>query len=147
MNFKKSFLIILVSVGIIFTGCSSRKDVPSVGVDQIVSNQSIGKETSMKNARQWMQENIVPEGAVISASIDSTISASCPQGDGFSNIKVNVPVLDNSGKIVGQKIYADLQCQTYGESCYLTSDAVKKPNFKKDKCDNSLPVVFQKVSN
>jgi hypothetical protein len=139
-SFNLSFLVLF---SVVVAACS--KPAEKVGIDQLISNQSIGKNTGMLNARSWLNDNIVPEGAVISVEIDSRMKSDCPQGDGYLTAKVNIPVLDANNKVIGQKVYAELQCATYGDGgCFLTSDAKKKPSYKKDECNTSLPAVFQK---
>lgn len=138
----RTFLLIMVAFSLY--ACSKAPE--KVGIDQLISNQSIGKAQGLSNARQWLNDNIVPEGAVLSAEPDSRMKMDCPQGDGYLTVKVNIPALDSAGKIVGQKVYAELQCDTYSPNgCFLTTDAKKKPSYKKDQCNESLPPVFQKI--
>jgi hypothetical protein len=125
------------------TACG--KEAPKVGIDQLISNQSTGKTMAMANAHIWMTENVIPDGAVISADIDSAMKTDCPQGDGYATVKIMVPVVTPDGKVIGQREFANLQCRTYGNTgCFTTKDAPSKSNYHKDQCDKDLLVIFSK---
>ena len=129
------------------TACGLAKD--PVSKDQVIQNQEQGKAASLSNARQWLSTNIVPDGAVLNPRVDTYMSVTCSQGDGYGSVDVMIPVMNDKGAITGQRTYASLECPTYGQGGCINKEDIKNGNvksFKKDICDTTLPAVFPKVT-
>lgn len=129
------------------TACAPPKD--PVSKDQVIQNQDQGKAVSLANARHWLGTNIIPDGAVLNPRVDTFISITCSQGDGYGSVDVMIPIVNDKGAITGQRIYASLECPTYGQGGCINKDDIKKGNvktFKKDTCDTSLPAIFPKLT-
>lgn len=139
------FFVIISLVLSLLVGCSEKP----ASIDLISYNQEQGKAVQLSNARNWMTQNIVPEGAVLNARFDTFIGPNCAQGDGYGTTDIMIPVVDDKGKVVSQRVYASLECPTYGNNGCINKEDIKKGDvkrFRKDVCNTNLPAQFPKVT-
>lgn len=139
------FLVIISLLLSLLVGCGEKP----ASIDLITYNQEQGKAVQLSNARNWLNQNVVPDGAVLNARFDTFIGPNCSQGDGFGTVDVMIPVVDDKGQVTSQRVYASLECPTMGNNGCIEKESIKRGDvktFRKDFCNTNLPKQFPKVT-
>jgi hypothetical protein len=122
---KKSLVICLV-----LSACAPQQQATLEQQDQA---QKIAKENVTFNARNFLTDRPDLKGVDIVVEGDSSISADCPQGDGWASVKL----WDNAkGYFVGK-----MKCSTFSaeRSCLLVDDfKVKSYHLEDGVCQSQL---------
>lgn len=118
-----------IAFSLLLSACSS-DDAPSG--DTLESIRAVGVATAQSNARAYSL-SVHGNGAHVVTQSDSTVSSSCPYGDGWASVKVTT----DAGEF-------GLKCQTFGSTkgtkgCLSDEEfATKSFAEQNGKCDEEL---------
>lgn len=131
---KYLFFFALLSLAALFAGCNKGAADPAV----VSQNRVNGKAIAQLNAAQYARENYPNRDTFVAGDLDSFVSTSCPQGDGYATWEVK-------DKTTGA-IIMTLQCRTWEMTgCFPESEAMNKGNYMKNQCNPEVPSTIQKV--
>jgi hypothetical protein len=140
-------LCVLAFAAVALSGCGKEE---SVSFNTLESARAQGLENAVTNAKAYVRENPRMAGMDVVGHVDSTQTATCPQGDGWASLSVmkedKTRIEVNSGKTVMEKY--KIKCSTVSANlgCYLEED-FKSKSFaaQEGKCDATLPFPLPKV--
>ena len=155
----KNALAVVISLAVIFlmTGCDKSEadkaaeaaKIAEVKINEqkakqatfqfLVEERAVSRNNAERLAAAWRASNPIVSGMVIEPHSDSTISASCPQGDGWATVTF-ISREGNKARQDTETITA--YCSTVDPSlgCYLKSEFQSKRFAEEnDKCNDSLP--------
>lgn len=131
---KLKILLAIGVVGVVLAGCSSDLADPAL----VSQNRVNGKAIAQLNAQNYMRDHFPGQAVYVSGDIDSFVSRSCPQGDGFASFDV---MDEASGKVL-----EPLQCRTWElTGCFKTKQASQKGTYMKNQCNPEVPTEITKV--
>ena len=134
--------LIVAAAALALAGCGKDK----VAFDTLEDARATGRVNALFNAAAYRAENPRLEGMRIVSHGDSTMTAECPQGDGWASVSFLNVVGEGKGKEV-EKYTA--KCSTVSASlgCYLDKDFTNKPFAKQEnRCDANLPFPLKKIA-
>jgi hypothetical protein len=114
----------------------------------IEDQRSIAKENAEFIAADYRASNPRLSGMKIVGHTDSTISASCPSGDGWASLSM-MDVKDNAKNRTSDIEKIKVKCSTVSLNlgCYLEKDFSEKPFSKEEGiCNKNLPSPLPKVA-
>lgn len=146
--YKKNQIMTAMALGLMvaLTACGKNE----VSFTTLESARAQGVENAVTIAKAYVRENPRMAGMDVVGHVDSTQTATCPQGDGWASLSVmktsTTHVEANTGKPVIEKY--KIKCSTVSANlgCYLEDDfKTKKFAEQEGKCDSTLPFPLPKV--
>lgn len=128
--------IIYLTLALALTACGEK----DASFDTVEQMRTIAKDNSKSNAIIFRSERPDYQGWKVIQNGDSTISPSCPQGDGWASLEYLNP---ESGKKV------KIKCSTYsaGIGCLLAKDFATKDYAKQEgSCNKDVPMPLPKIA-
>ena len=130
----KLLKVVVLSSVMLLSACGEKVDLA-----QVSQNKLNGKAMAQLNANSYKQENFPNIETVAVGDIDSYVSSSCPQGDGYASF--NIKAMD-SGETLEK-----LQCRTWEQTgCFPTSKAAGKGSYMKNTCNKEVPLAIPKIN-
>lgn len=134
--------VLAIGCLVALAGCSSKSDEgdtahPKAGLQVVDTQMTIAKANASYLAGKFVQESPQFNSYAVEPATDSTISADCPQGDGWATLYLIAPKGTVPAKVA-------LKCSTWsaGKGCVLQEDFNKK-SYKQD--DGQCQPVGEKV--
>lgn len=125
---KKSIIIgLTLAISVSLTACGGEK----ASFDDVENSRVRAKENSALNAKRFRSENKLDDKWTMVKRGDSTISAKCPQGDGWASLD-----FINGNETI------ELKCSTVslGLGCIKKSEFVTKSyGTQENNCNNEIP--------
>lgn len=124
--------ILIVAIAFMSVGCSGKQ----ISDEEAQKIAQIAKQNGALNAKSYIEQNPVYSEWGIVPDTDSTISVTCPNGDGWVTITLVSPDNYNTKKLI---------CSSYSsdKGCLLADEFRKKTEYNDGDCDSTLPAIQQ----
>ena len=124
---KHTNTLIIAATLMSLVACGPEK----VGFETVDNSQGIAKKNGAFNAKTF-RSSYYPEGDITPRG-DSTISATCPQGDGWASIDI----------MKDGRVLAELKCSTVSVNlgCMTKKDFTSRPHYSNQEnvCNRDIP--------